>query len=232
MKEICFLRNRAVFDDIQPNAEELKLRILQHTKEYEVRMNGCMWNTVEDLQILKSFGMKCRRVKHVKIHEIFFSYPTGDQILLCCDGATRNNPGEAGYGFVGRDSYGTVLIAVAGGMGIATNFMAEVYAIINACEWAISKGFLKVCIRSDSKAAITSFSVNRIPWYVLTRWNRITEMLISCQFIHSYREVNFSADDLAKRRALLLRGGKNIFLSRPPFMSNMENPNITYYRFS
>ncbi|XP_026459308.1 uncharacterized protein LOC113359968 [Papaver somniferum] len=202
MKKICFLRNRAVFDDIQPNAKELKLRISQCTKEYEES---------EACQDTGNFG---------------------DQILLCCDGAARNNPGEAGYGFVGRDSYGTVLIAVAGGMGITTNFMAEVYAIINACEWAISKGFLKICIRSDSKAAITSFSFNKVPWYVLTRWNRITEMLISCQFIHSYREVNFSADDLAKRGALLPRGGKNIFLSRPPFMSNMENPNISYYRFS
>ncbi|XP_026446444.1 uncharacterized protein LOC113347072 [Papaver somniferum] len=197
MKELCFLRNRAVFDDIQPNAEDLKKRIMQCTKEYEVRMNGCMWNTVEDLQILKAFEMKCKRVKHIKIQERFFSFPTGDQILLCCDGAARNNPGEAGYGFVGRDSTGIFLIVVAGGMGIATNFMAEVFAVINACEWAISKGFLKICIRTDSKSVINSFSARKVSWYVQTRWNKIVEVLIICQFIHSYRDINLSVDGLA-----------------------------------
>ncbi|XP_026428318.1 uncharacterized protein LOC113324213 [Papaver somniferum] len=176
--------------------------------------------------------MKCRRVKHIKIQEVLFSFPTGDQILLCCDGAARNNPGEAGYGFVGRDSTSTVLIVVAGGMGIATNFMAEVYVVINACEWAISKVFLNICSRSDSKAVIKSFSANEVPWYVQTRWNKIVDILISCQFIHSYREVNSSDDGLAKMEALLPRGDKRIFLGRPSFMIRMENTDITYYRFS
>ncbi|XP_026428512.1 uncharacterized protein LOC113324408 [Papaver somniferum] len=232
MKELCFMRNKAVFDDIQPNAVALKQRIMQHTKEYKVIIKGYMWNTVEDLQILKTFGMKCWKVKHIKIQECLFTFPIGDQILLYCDGDSRNNTREAGYGFVGRNSNGVVLIVVAGGMGIATNFMAEVFAVINDCEWAISKGFFKLCIRTDSQAVISSFSADKIPWYVQTRWNKIVEVLISCQFIHSYREINFSADGLAKMGALLARGENKIFLSRPSFMIQMENPDITYYGFS
>ncbi|XP_026459717.1 uncharacterized protein LOC113360423 [Papaver somniferum] len=231
MKELCLLRNRVVYDGIHPNAEEMKKKIIQLTKECEVRMKGCMWNTVEDLLILKKFGMKCRKVKTSKIQECSFSFPTGNQILLCCDGASGNNPGEAGYGFVGRNNAGTVLIVVAGGMGIGTNFLAEVFAVINACEWDTSEGFFQLCIRTYSMSVIHSFTSGKVPWYVQTRWNKIVEVLISFTFIHSYREINFSADGMEKMGATLSRGEKRIFLSRPPFMIHMENPDVTYYIF-
>ncbi|XP_026433324.1 uncharacterized protein LOC113330708 [Papaver somniferum] len=231
IKEICFHRNRVVYDGEQPNAEILKRNIVQFTKECEVKMKGNMWSTVADLQILKTFDMKCRKVKHIKIQTISFSIPISPKILLCCDGAARNNPSEAEYGLIGRDSSGGFLIAVAGGMGIATNYMAEIFAVINACEWEISVGFLQLCIRSDSSSAINSFSTRRIPWYVQHRWNKIVVTLISLEFIHNYREVNFSANGLAKMGVSLLRGEKRIFLNKPSFLSSIEHPDKVYYRF-
>lgn len=86
-----------------------------------------------------------------------------------CDGASRGNPGDAGYGFICRDSGGGVLVASAGGLGVATNFQEEIFAIINACHWALSKGFLHVCIRSNSVLAIKSFTYGKVPWYALNR---------------------------------------------------------------
>ncbi|XP_026398917.1 uncharacterized protein LOC113294756 [Papaver somniferum] len=231
IKELCFHRNRVVYDGFQPNEEEVKSRIFHFTKECEVRMKGCMWNTIEDLQILNFFGMKCRTVKNSRIQQCFFSLPIDDKILLCCDGASRNNPGEAGYGFIGRDNTGGCLIVVARGIGIATNYMAEFFAVINACEWAISKGFLQVCIRTDSASILNSLVTKRIPWYIQTRWNKIISTLVSCEFIHSYREVNFSADGLAKLGATLLRGEKRIFLHKPSFLGRLEQTNKAYYRF-
>ncbi|XP_026384764.1 uncharacterized protein LOC113280338 [Papaver somniferum] len=172
--------------------------------------------------------MKCIKVKYIRIQAIFFSLPIRPNILLCCDGAARNNPGEAGYGFIGRDSAGGFVIAVAGGMGIASNYMTEIFAVIKACEWEINKGFLQLCIRTDSTSAINSFSTRRIPWYVQSRWNKIVVALISLEFIHS---LNFSADGLAKMGVSLPRGEKRIFLNKPIFLSSLEHPDKVYYRF-
>ncbi|XP_026383902.1 uncharacterized protein LOC113279422 [Papaver somniferum] len=162
---------------------------------------------------------------------MFFLFTLGNKILLCCDGAARKNPGEAGYGFIGRESAGVVLIAEAGGIWIAPNYMANFFAIINACEWAISKGLLQVCIITDSPAALNSLINKRVPWYVQTRWNKIISTLVSYEFIHSYREVNFSADELSKMGATLMRGEKRTFLRKPSFLISLEQPDKIYYRF-
>lgn len=60
--------------------------------------------------------MKCRKVQGVRVKDIFFHLPPPNQIMMCCDGASKRNPGISGYGFIGRTSDGEFLIAVAGGL--------------------------------------------------------------------------------------------------------------------
>lgn len=55
--------------------------------------------------------------------ECRFSLPDENSILICCDGASRDNPGMSGYGFMVR-------YAESGGLGLATNHLAEVFAVI------------------------------------------------------------------------------------------------------
>ncbi|XP_026419613.1 uncharacterized protein LOC113315565 [Papaver somniferum] len=162
-----------------------------------------MWNTSYDLQILKEFDLKSRKVKHVRIMKIYFQLPGKNELLLCCDGESKGNPGISGYGFIGRNNGGEFFIAVTGGLGIATNFCAEVMVVINAYEWAVSKGFHQLIFRIDSSSVMTSFKQNRIPWYAVSRWKNIYSKVSRWKIIHSYRVVNFSADKLANIKGSL-----------------------------
>ncbi|XP_026400004.1 uncharacterized protein LOC113295885 [Papaver somniferum] len=211
LRELLFLRNKCVFENESFNEQSTKTRILKLTAESEVRMKGKMWNSFYDLQILKLFNMSRRRTVSTRIQEIYFLLPVNNQILLCCDGASKGNPGMSGYGFVGRTSNGECIVAMAGGLGVATNYFAEVMALLCAEEWAIKNGKLEVIFRIDSKAVIKAFTSGHIPWFAVTRWSKITERLQSWCFIHSYREVNFSADFMAKKGANMARGENLLF---------------------
>ncbi|KAI3981951.1 hypothetical protein MKX01_018857, partial [Papaver californicum] len=98
------------------------------------------------------------RIKSTRIQEIYFTLPKRNQLLLCCDRASRGNPGEVGYGFIGRNNEGDCIIAVAGGLGVATNYYAEVMAVLCAGEWTIKNGFMHLLFRSDSKSVIEAFN--------------------------------------------------------------------------
>ncbi|XP_026416567.1 uncharacterized protein LOC113312004 [Papaver somniferum] len=156
-KDLWFLRNKCVYEDASFFGENLKMRILKFTTECDVRMKALMWNSTYDLQILKKFGLKCRRSKVPRVQEIFFHLPSNNQILLCCDGASKGNPGISRYGFIGRNEAGECIVAQAGGLGITTNFYAEVMAVLCAGEWAIRNDHLEVIFISDSKTVITAF---------------------------------------------------------------------------
>ncbi|XP_026442466.1 uncharacterized protein LOC113342013 [Papaver somniferum] len=71
------------------------------------------------------------------------------------------DPGQAGFGFMGRDWNGEVLVDASGGMGIATNFLAEVMTVLCA----------------DSKATVAAFISRNLPWIAITRWNNICAKL-------------------------------------------------------
>ncbi|XP_026399385.1 uncharacterized protein LOC113295247 [Papaver somniferum] len=196
MKEIWFLRNKVVYENASADQELVKRRIVKFTHDSDCRMKRTMWNSIYDLEVIKFFNLSCRKVKKFQVKEIFFSLPKENQILFCGDGASKGNPGQAGFGFIWRDWNGEVLVDASGGMDIATNFLAEVMTVLCVCEWAISKGLLNVCFRSDSKATIATFISGNLPWFAITRWNNICAKL-QWEFIYSFREINFSADSLA-----------------------------------
>ncbi|XP_026383841.1 uncharacterized protein LOC113279363 [Papaver somniferum] len=203
LREIVFLRNIIIYENEQPNLKALKQKVMQFTKESEVRMKGSMWNSPYDLQILKAFELKCRNV--------------------------RGNPWDAGFGFICIQGTVEYIYAMSGGLGLATNFVAEVFAVLCAGEWAISKNFPKVCFQSDSHAA--AFQSGEIPWWACTRWNKIKSTLQEWYFTHSYRETNFSADSMANRGAGMAKGEKRSYLSKPDFIETMEIPERPYYKF-
>ncbi|XP_026438240.1 uncharacterized protein LOC113336778 [Papaver somniferum] len=199
VKELWFLINECNFGNGKCDLNVTKKKIKQVMLDNDLRLTAIIWNTQYDLQIIKYFGLKTRKVKSMRTQEIYFKLPEQDKLLLCCDGAFRANPGNAGYGIVGRLSSGEFVVAISGGLGVSTNYYAEVFAVLMAVEWAMNKGFNKLVFRTDSKAAINAFQNNTIPWFAATRWERICEAAISWEFIHSYREINFSADNMAKK---------------------------------
>ncbi|XP_026399308.1 uncharacterized protein LOC113295166 [Papaver somniferum] len=192
-----------------------KQRVIQFTRECDVRTTRTMWDSSYDLQILKFFDLKYRKVKTTKISKIFFYLPEPSFTLTRCDGASSGNPGEAG------------------GLGLATNFMAEIFAIICAGEWGVSNNLLKICFRIDSQIAITTFQSGDVPWWACTtiRWNMIKNSLHERYFSHNYREINFSTDILAKKGIGLAKGEKRSYYNSPIFLRKMEVPDLPYYKF-
>ncbi|XP_026400129.1 uncharacterized protein LOC113296013 [Papaver somniferum] len=190
-----------------------------------------MWDSAYDLQLLKKIDLKCRKVKTTRIKEIFFQLPKPPHILRCYDGASRGNPGDAGYGFISRHWNGEYLFAISGGLGLATNFMAEVFAILCSGEWAINNNFFSVCFQTDSQAAMTAFQTGAVPWWAKTRWNKIKSCLQEWYFAHSYREKKFSADLMEKRDAGLAKGERKCYRTRPNFIRTLEILDKPYYRF-
>ncbi|XP_026452161.1 uncharacterized protein LOC113352566 [Papaver somniferum] len=135
------------------------------------------------------------------VKQCFFKFPARGQVLICCDGASKGNPGNAGLGFVARNDNGVCLRAASGELGIATNYLAEVMALIVAGARVVQKKYKKVCFILDSKEILLAFSNDKIPWIVVNRWNNIRKHISEITFIHSYREINFFADKMAKKGA-------------------------------
>ncbi|XP_026378092.1 uncharacterized protein LOC113272480 [Papaver somniferum] len=172
------------------------------------------------------------KVKTVRAIECFFYLPEDGITLLCCDGASRGNPCYSGYGFIARDSSGNFLTAESGGLGITTNFVAEILGTISALEWALIHLKDKLIINSDSTAAINAFMKNNLPLFVLSRWQIICNKVKSIHFNHVYREINFSANFFSKKGVYLDKGKSVKFATRPPNMLKMEFPGTPYYIFA
>jgi probable phosphoglycerate mutase len=73
-----------------------------------------------------------------------------DVYLAEIDGASRGNPGPASYGVVLRAPNGRVEWELGKPIGVATNNVAEYYALLTALEGAASRGLRSLRVRSDS----------------------------------------------------------------------------------
>ncbi|XP_026458825.1 uncharacterized protein LOC113359400 [Papaver somniferum] len=228
LREIWFFRNNLIFEEEVDSLNKTKQKIIFLTDEGEFILKGCMKNEDYDLQILSFIGLKYRKTYSAKVMEVHFTLPNPPTILICCDGASKRNPGMVGYGFVARKGM-EFLVAVAGGIGVATNYYAEVMAIICAGEWAVQNNHLQICFRSDSKAAILAFSNNKIPWFVITRWNKVCAKLHNFVFENSYREINTCADNLAKEGSGLDKNCIKVYAESSTL--SLESPHQAYYRF-
>ncbi|XP_026452010.1 uncharacterized protein LOC113352401 [Papaver somniferum] len=137
MVELWFLRNAIYYDAEKPVLTKIQLRIARKVHECEVRLKGVMWGTGIEKSILQFFNIQVRKMRRTIIIEIFFYLPNENELLLCCDGASRGNPGNADYGFVVRNHVGAFIFAESGGLGITTNYVEEFISCIKALEWAV-----------------------------------------------------------------------------------------------
>ncbi|XP_026444797.1 uncharacterized protein LOC113345202 [Papaver somniferum] len=196
----------AFFENIAPDVINAKKKIIRMVKDCEVRLRGYTNNSDYDILILQFFDIKYIKMKIRKIIECQFQLPDENTIFLCCDGASRGNSGISGYGFVIRNLSGQFMAAERGGLGITTNFVVEVMGSLYALEWAVQHNKFQVIVNSDSKATISVFSNNNLPWVVLVIWKLVCTVLKKIHFNHVYREINFSADFFAKKGCHLQEG--------------------------
>jgi ribonuclease HI len=78
---------------------------------------------------------------------------TAGSVTIYTDGASRGNPGPAAWAYVVVQN-GSIIAMQSGYIGIATNNVAEYYAIINGLEHARTVARDRVEIRSDSELVV------------------------------------------------------------------------------
>jgi len=131
------------------------------------------------------------------------------KVLIYTDGASRNNPGEAGAGAYITDGDGRMLKECRKGLGIATNNHAEYEAIILGLE-AVKKMYgeqnlqqTEVEVRMDSELAqrqLTGVYQIKEPklWPQFMKiWNLKVSTFPHITFVHIPREQNTEADRLS-----------------------------------
>ncbi|XP_026420092.1 uncharacterized protein LOC113316076 [Papaver somniferum] len=123
----------------------------------------------------------------------------------CCDSDDNviKKTGPAGAGVTFRDANAAVLEALSVGLGLQTNYFAEVCAVIYGAMLANRWNMRKLCVQSDSMSCIQAFQNDALPWQLRQKWRLARNFYSNIRFIHKYREVNFSTDASAKQACLL-----------------------------
>lgn len=75
-------------------------------------------------------------------------------LIAYIDGGARGNPGPAGYGVHLEGIDGLVIAELHGGLGIATNNVAEYNGLLAALRYAAEHGHRQVRIRADSELLV------------------------------------------------------------------------------
>lgn len=127
----------------------------------------------------------------------------GPELTIYSDGASRNNPGEAGAG-VYIVPNGEEPVKIARYLGQTTNNIAEYTAAIIALEYAVERGASKVKLLADSELLVKQlngqYKVKNEGLKPLLR--RVKELLArigSTEIQYIPREMNKEADALANK---------------------------------
>ena len=75
-------------------------------------------------------------------------------MIAWIDGGARGNPGPAGYGARIEDEDGNLVAELHGGLGIATNNVAEYNGLLAALRYAVEHRHTRVRIHADSELLV------------------------------------------------------------------------------
>jgi ribonuclease HI len=120
------------------------------------------------------------------------------------DGASRGNPGDAGFGVHVSDADGETVAEMYGHLGKATNNVAEYEGLLHALRWAAGRGVDSIEIFSDSELLVRQMAGRyRVKNPGLQPLHREASALLSrferARITHVRREHNREADALANR---------------------------------
>lgn len=120
------------------------------------------------------------------------------------DGASRGNPGEAGFGISVQDDRGETQAELYGYLGRASNNVAEYQALLHALRWARARGAPAVRVYSDSELVVRQvngqYRVKHPDMVPLHREaTRLLREFASATVCHVRREQNREADRLANQ---------------------------------
>lgn len=125
------------------------------------------------------------------------------ELTIFTDGASRNNPGEAGVGIVIKRN-GELIDTIAKYIGITTNNIAEYRAAIIGLERALELGATKVRLLADSELLVRQIAgmykvKNEGLKPLHSRVKELMAKIGTVEVCHIPREQNKDADALANR---------------------------------
>ncbi len=125
-------------------------------------------------------------------------------LRLHVDGASRGNPGEAGFGVHVTAEDGSEVAALFGYLGRATNNQAEYQALLHGLRFALARGAARVEVYSDSELLVRQIEGRyRVKNPGLQPLHREAQGLLArferARVTHVPRERNREADALANR---------------------------------
>lgn len=125
-------------------------------------------------------------------------------LRLHVDGASRGNPGEAGFGVHVTAADGREVASLFGYLGKATNNVAEYQALLHGLRFAIARGATAVEVFSDSELLVRQLEGRyRVKNAGLVPLHREAQGLLArfarARVSHVPRERNREADALANR---------------------------------
>jgi ribonuclease HI len=129
---------------------------------------------------------------------------TPSPLRLHVDGASRGNPGEAGFGVHVASAEGETIAGLYGYLGRATNNVAEYQALLHGLRFALERGAREVRVFSDSELLVRQLAGRyRVKSSGLLPLFREAQSLLArfetARVSHVPREENREADALANR---------------------------------
>lgn len=120
---------------------------------------------------------------------------------LNTDGCSRGNPGESAGAAVLRNHQGSFVIAGSVYLGHCSSLVAEFRALIHGLHLCLSHGQTDLLVEMDCQLLVLICSIPPldIPWQLFPWWNDYLQVkeLMSLEFVHTVRECNKVADQLA-----------------------------------
>ena len=129
---------------------------------------------------------------------------TPSPLRLHVDGASRGNPGEAGFGVHVASAEGETIAGLYGYLGRATNNVAEYQALLHGLRFALERGAREVRVFSDSELLVRQLAGRyRVKSSGLLPLFREAQSLLArfetARVSHVPREENREADALANK---------------------------------
>eukprot|EP00253_Pinus_taeda_P031912 PITA_31912 len=217
--QIWNTRNNSIFNDKKPSIPKTIAKAVALISE-TIEANGCIQSDPAHSDLKVQEWVRKFKIKPIINKKIGPSQAVQDWKLrgskqevenwiqkqnrptLFFDGASKNNPGQAGAGGIIRDSQGGTLVKYEWGLGVMSNNKAEAYSLLLGSSIARKMGLQNLLILGDSAIIIASMTLgrefrqialNRIKGRIIENIRNITGV----SFKHILRENNKVADEQA-----------------------------------
>ncbi|GLJ23228.1 hypothetical protein SUGI_0439400 [Cryptomeria japonica] len=141
--------------------------------------------------------------KKIARKDLVWRPPPPGWVKMNFDGASKDNPGRAGFGAIIRNEYDKLLWLMTSPYVIASNNKLELKGLEKGLAMCVEKSMEKVVIEGDSQVILNGVSKGHfLNWRLQTWMHRIKQLLSSLldyMMKHTYREGNRATDWLANK---------------------------------